>query len=72
MEPLFYAFFFLLVLLIAVLFMIKRDTSLQKVVIERPAFPSGYIFENQFEMITPNKKGFDKVKQFDASGNILN
>lgn len=74
MEPLFYAFFFLLVLLIAVLFMIKRDTSLQKVVIERPAFPSGYLFENQFEMITPayfKKKSFDKVKQFDASGNVL-
>jgi hypothetical protein len=72
MEPLFYAFLFLLGLLIAVLFMIKQDTSLQKVVIERPAFSAGYLFENQFEMITPayfKKKDF--VKQYDASGNVL-
>jgi hypothetical protein len=85
MEPLFYAFFFLLVLLVSVLFMIKRDTTLQKVVIERPPLAAGYLFENQFEMITPSfvrklgkpnfqplvKKRFDKVKQWDASGNQL-
>lgn len=71
MEPLFYAFFFLLVLLIAVLYMIKEDKTLTPVVVERPA---GYLFENQFEMITPayfKKKDFSKVKQFDASGNVL-
>ncbi len=74
MEPLFYAFFFLLLLLVSILFMIKRDTTLQKVVIERPPMPAGYLFENQFEMITPSfvkKMGFDKVKQWDASGNPL-
>ncbi len=73
MEPLFYAFFFLLVLLVSILFMIKRDTTLQKVVIERPPLAAGYLFENQFEMITPSfdKKRFDKVKQWDASGNQL-
>jgi hypothetical protein len=77
MEPLFYAFFFLLVLLIAVLFMIKRDTSVEKVVIERPAFPAGYLFENQFEMITPSytklykDKANPKVIQRDASGNLI-
>jgi hypothetical protein len=74
MEPLFYAFFFLVVLLVAVLYMIKQDKTLTPVVVERPAFPAGYLFENQFEMITPayfKKKDFGKVKQFDASGNVL-
>jgi hypothetical protein len=74
MEPLFYAFFFLLVLLIAVLILIKEDKTLRPVVVERPAFPAGYLFENQFEMITPayfKKRDFQKVKQYDASGNVL-
>ncbi len=69
MEPLFYAFFFLLILLIGVLFMIKRQSQTTAVIVERPAFPAGYLFENQFDMLTP--KFNRKVKQYDASGNLL-
>jgi hypothetical protein len=73
MEPLFFAFFFLLVLLIAVLYMIKQDKTLMPVDVKRPAFPAGYLFENQFEMITPAyfKQKKASVKQYDASGNLL-